>query len=225
MFMAIVCDAFFARVNPVSQKANPACMNITRNPASSIQTKLLAIFAWPTSVASSSNVGPDVFAATTSEALPVSEPVGSPAMATRGVVSKSMHAITHTLTMRFTPQNLLLAVTTFMPKRFFATNLRGSASQRRSVADNFVGLSVEAYKNVRSVYVAIKLFTLTCRTVRFNMLRIMVATERIVKSKTPELISRERREVRKLSTLLEIGRILADASNLKTAFAATLETV
>ena len=103
--------------------------------------------------------------------------------------------------------------------------MRGSASQRRSVADNFVGLSVEAYKNVRSVYVAIKLFTLTCRTVRFNMLRIMVATERIVKSKTPELISRERREVRKLSTLLEIGRILADASNLKTAFAATLETL
>jgi len=45
------------------------------------------------------------------------------------------------------------------------------------------------------------------------------------KSKSPELVSRERREVRKLSTLLEIGRILADISSLKTAFAATLETL
>ncbi len=60
----------------------------------------------------------------------------------------------------------------------------------------------------------------------------MVATERVAKStgngpraKSPELISRERREVRKLATLVEIGRILADASNLKTAFSATLETL
>jgi len=41
--------------------------------------------------------------------------------------------------------------------------------------------------------------------------------------KSPELISRERREIKKLNTLLEIGRILADTNNLKTAFAATLE--
>ena len=57
----------------------------------------------------------------------------------------------------------------------------------------------------------------------------MVATERVAKHKsrppkTPELLSRERREVRKLSTLLEIARILAE-TNLKTAFAATLETL
>jgi Nif-specific regulatory protein len=57
-------------------------------------------------------------------------------------------------------------------------------------------------------------------------------TERITKanghsqgSKTPELISRERREVRKLSTLVEVGQILADAGNLKTALAAILETL
>ena len=57
-------------------------------------------------------------------------------------------------------------------------------------------------------------------------------TERITKtngngqrSKSPELISRERREVRKLSTLVEVGQILADAGNLKTAFAAILETL
>ena len=61
---------------------------------------------------------------------------------------------------------------------------------------------------------------------------IMVATERLAKStsnasaaKSPELLSRERREVRKLGTLLEISRLLADTSNLKTAFAATLETL
>ena len=43
--------------------------------------------------------------------------------------------------------------------------------------------------------------------------------------KTPELISRERREIKKLNTLLEAGRILAENNNLKTAFAATLETL
>src|SRR5205085_2561179 len=44
-------------------------------------------------------------------------------------------------------------------------------------------------------------------------------------TKSPELISRERREVKKLNTLLEIGRTLADTNNVKTAFAATLETL
>src|SRR5690349_2677624 len=58
----------------------------------------------------------------------------------------------------------------------------------------------------------------------------MVATERLGKStrngsqsKSPELLSREQREVRKLGSLLEISRLLADTSNLKTSFAATLE--
>src|SRR5882762_8450443 len=41
-FMVIVCAAFFARVKPVSTSAKPACMNITRNPATSVQTKLMA---------------------------------------------------------------------------------------------------------------------------------------------------------------------------------------
>jgi Nif-specific regulatory protein len=59
-----------------------------------------------------------------------------------------------------------------------------------------------------------------------------LTTERIAKPngksqqpKSPELIARERREVRKLSTLVEAGQILADIGNLKTAFAATLETL
>jgi Nif-specific regulatory protein len=50
-------------------------------------------------------------------------------------------------------------------------------------------------------------------------------TKHAGKVKSPELLSRERREVRKLGTLLEIARILADTSSLKTAFAATLETL
>jgi len=59
---------------------------------------------------------------------------------------------------------------------------------------------------------------------------VMVTTERATKlsgngqqPKTPELISRERRELKKLATLHEISRILSDNNNLKTAFAATLE--
>ncbi len=43
------------------------------------------------------------------------------------------------------------------------------------------------------------------------------------RAKSADLIARERREVRKLSTLVEVSQILADSGNLKTAFAATLE--
>ena len=42
-FMLIVCAAFLARQNPVSTIAKPACMNMTRNPARSVQTTLIAI--------------------------------------------------------------------------------------------------------------------------------------------------------------------------------------
>src|ERR671929_1346109 len=41
-FIAIVWAAFLARVKPVSTMAKPACMNITRNPATSVHTKLIA---------------------------------------------------------------------------------------------------------------------------------------------------------------------------------------
>src|SRR5690242_10934756 len=39
-FIPIVFTACFARVNPVSTKAKPTCMNMTRNPPSSTQTRL-----------------------------------------------------------------------------------------------------------------------------------------------------------------------------------------
>src|SRR2546427_6514325 len=45
-FMVMVWAAFLARVNPVSTIAKPACMNITRNPATNVHTKLIAtVFA------------------------------------------------------------------------------------------------------------------------------------------------------------------------------------
>src|SRR5436309_9716652 len=45
-FIVMVCAAFLARVKPVSTIAKPACMNITRNPATSVHTKLMAtVFA------------------------------------------------------------------------------------------------------------------------------------------------------------------------------------
>ena len=37
MFIAIVWPAFFAWVKPVSTIAKPACMNMTRKPAKSVQ--------------------------------------------------------------------------------------------------------------------------------------------------------------------------------------------
>ena len=39
-FIDMVCAAFLARMRPVSTSAKPACMNMTRNPATSVQTKL-----------------------------------------------------------------------------------------------------------------------------------------------------------------------------------------
>jgi Nif-specific regulatory protein len=50
----------------------------------------------------------------------------------------------------------------------------------------------------------------------------MVASEKTT-YKPPELLSRERREIRKLATLVELGRILADTNNLKTSLGRALE--
>src|SRR2546426_10644780 len=41
-FIVMVWAAFLARVNPVSTSAKPACMNITRKPATRVHTKLIA---------------------------------------------------------------------------------------------------------------------------------------------------------------------------------------
>src|SRR5215510_1930541 len=77
-FIDIVWAAFFARVNPVSTIAKPACMNMTRNPARSVQTKLMAILLWPTVSITSVRVGFFGSLTGTSAAVPVVAPVGSP---------------------------------------------------------------------------------------------------------------------------------------------------
>ena len=47
-FIIMVWLAFFARQRPVSTRANPACMNMTRKPATSVHTKLTAMRFCPT---------------------------------------------------------------------------------------------------------------------------------------------------------------------------------
>ena len=76
-FIAIVCVAFLARQNPVSTIANPACMNITRNPASRVQTMFNEILVCPTVSITSGKVGFAASLTGTSFAVPVVAPVGS----------------------------------------------------------------------------------------------------------------------------------------------------
>jgi hypothetical protein len=47
MFIPIVCDTFFARVRPVSSRANPSCMNMTRKPVSSVHAIFVAVCKSP----------------------------------------------------------------------------------------------------------------------------------------------------------------------------------
>src|SRR6266567_3094278 len=53
----MVCAAFFARVRPVSTSANPACMNITRKPATIVHTMLRAVWVSVSCFAISAIVG------------------------------------------------------------------------------------------------------------------------------------------------------------------------
>ena len=52
-FIIIVWLEFFARASPVSTRAKPACMNMTRKPVTSVHTKLVAIRFWPTALTTS----------------------------------------------------------------------------------------------------------------------------------------------------------------------------
>ena len=76
-FIAIVWAAFLARQNPVSTSANPACMNMTRKPVSSVHMRLIAILLWPTVAITSSSFGAFGSLTATSLAVPVLSPVGS----------------------------------------------------------------------------------------------------------------------------------------------------
>src|SRR5882762_5541650 len=76
-FIIMVWPTFFARVKPVSARAKPACMNMTRKPATSVLTKLIATRLWPTNSAISSSVGLPAVLAVTSAMPPVAVPAGS----------------------------------------------------------------------------------------------------------------------------------------------------
>jgi hypothetical protein len=72
----ITWAAFFLRQKPVCTSANPACMNITRKPATSVQVKLMAILFLP--AASLTGVA---WSTPMSDEAPVTSPQGSPAAA------------------------------------------------------------------------------------------------------------------------------------------------
>ncbi len=76
-FIVIVWAAFLARVKPVSARAKPACMNITRKPATSVQTKFSDTRVCPRAAPISSSVGlPATFDGTLA-IPPVLSPVAS----------------------------------------------------------------------------------------------------------------------------------------------------
>src|SRR5258708_39112828 len=85
-FIIIVWLAFLTRHRPVSTIAKPACMNMTRNPHTKVQTKLTAILFWPIWLARSPIVSPFALgvlsvmgsATVMSDTLPVRPPSGSP---------------------------------------------------------------------------------------------------------------------------------------------------
>ena len=74
-FMAMVWPAFLARVKPVSAMANPACMNMTKNPQTSVQTTLIAIRFLPTTSATLAASGSDA------SIILISSALGAPAEA------------------------------------------------------------------------------------------------------------------------------------------------
>src|SRR5215813_58262 len=78
-FMDIVCAAFFARQNPVSTIAKPACMNMTRKPVISVHTMLMATLLCPAVSNASIRAGLPASFRGTSLAVPVAPPFGSAA--------------------------------------------------------------------------------------------------------------------------------------------------
>src|SRR5512140_103979 len=104
-FIAIVCPAFLARVNPVSAIANPACMNMTRKPHTRVHTVLMAIRLCPTVSATfaasgsfsdialmSLSVGAPADPPMMSAIPPVAAPVGSGLGASAAIAGRTVPA-------------------------------------------------------------------------------------------------------------------------------------
>src|SRR5437879_4970797 len=56
-FMVMTCAAFLARHKPVSTKAKPACMNMTKKPVTKVHITLIETLLWATFWINSSFVG------------------------------------------------------------------------------------------------------------------------------------------------------------------------
>src|ERR1700739_595779 len=74
-FVDITWAALLARRRPVSTTANPACMNITRKPVTSVHTMFTEILLWATFLTSSELAPTVVLPASSMVASPVVRPV------------------------------------------------------------------------------------------------------------------------------------------------------
>src|SRR5882762_9333270 len=74
-FIIMVWATFLALVKPVSTRANPACMNMTRKPVTSVHIMLIETLLWPTTSASSASVGLPASLAVTSPMPRVAVPL------------------------------------------------------------------------------------------------------------------------------------------------------
>ncbi len=83
----MVWAAFLARVKPVSTRAKPACMNMTRKPVIRVQMMLMEILLWPTASAISARIGLPASLAVMSLTVPVVVPAGSGASVTAGAAA------------------------------------------------------------------------------------------------------------------------------------------
>ncbi len=127
-FIDIVCAAFFARQNPVSTIAKPACMNMTRKPVISVQTMLMAILLCPTASNASIKAGLPGSLRGTSLAVPVALPVGSAAGGAGVCAEAAKFAPCQTATLNNNANNNLIARALFILCSFIVRTLGASST-------------------------------------------------------------------------------------------------
>src|SRR6266542_1396561 len=123
-FIVIVCAAFFARQNPVSTIAKPACINMTRKPVISVQTMLMAILLCPTASNASIKAGLPGSLRGTSLAVPVAPPVGSAAGGAGVCAEMATLAHCQTATLSNNANNNLIARALFILTLLYRADVR-----------------------------------------------------------------------------------------------------
>src|SRR5262249_30274849 len=129
-FMDIVCAAFFARQNPVSTIAKPACMNMTRKPVISVHTMLMAILLCPIASNASTKAGLPASLRGTSLAVPVALPLGSAAGGAGVCAEMAKLAPCPMATLNNNANNNLIARAFFISCSFIVLMLSASYGQR-----------------------------------------------------------------------------------------------